>query len=178
MLQNAVTESSRIMRSTRQKLEKSKENLETKHQKMQASIESNRNDFIQKINDMFDGFRDESDKIKEESLDMLTALIDNVNDNLSMIAEIGSSSDGKGTEMEALGLAERICNASVNILREERSIKVQSYILFGRIFSHTLRSVTMSGQYKHRRNPSACKIAEESACATGDSACKLIFLYL
>ncbi len=35
----------------------------------------------------------------------------------------------------------------------------------------------MSGQYKYRRNASACKIAEESACTTGDSACKLIFLY-
>ncbi len=36
---------------------------------------------------------------------------------------------------------------------------------------YTLRSVMMSGQYKYRRNPSACKIAEESACTTGDSAC-------
>ncbi len=43
---------------------------------------------------------------------------------------------------------------------------------------YTLRSVTVSGQYKYRTNPSACNIAEESACTTGDSACKLIFLYL
>ena len=28
-------------------------------------------------------------------------------------------------------------------------------------FFYTLRSVTMSGQYKYRRNPSACKIADE-----------------
>ena len=28
---------------------------------------------------------------------------------------------------------------------------------------YTLRSVTMSGQYKYRRNPSACKIAEDSS---------------
>ncbi len=43
------------------------------------------------------------------------------------------------------------------------------------IFNYAaLRSVTMSGQHKYRRNPSACKIAEESACTTGDSACKLI----
>ncbi len=26
----------------------------------------------------------------------------------------------------------------------------------------------MNGQYKYRRNPSACKIAEESACTIGD----------
>ena len=34
----------------------------------------------------------------------------------------------------------------------------------GSVLFYTLRSVAMSGQYKYRRNPSACKIAEESAC--------------
>ncbi len=129
MLENAVEENRKTMKSTRQKLEKRKENIESTHYKMQENLESNRNDFIQKINDIFDGFRDQAEKIKEESLDILTALIDNVNDNLSEIADIAGSSDGKGTELEAQNLAEGICKSSANILREERSIKVQNSIL-------------------------------------------------
>ncbi len=37
--------------------------------------------------------------------------------------------------------------------------------------SYTLRSVTMSSHVKYRGNPLACKIQEDSACNTGDSAC-------
>ncbi len=45
------------------------------------------------------------------------------------LTHIASSSDGKGTELEAQILAEGICKSSANILREERSIKVQNSIL-------------------------------------------------
>ncbi len=38
---------------------------------------------------------------------------------------------------------------------------------------HTLRSVTMSGHVKCKRNSLACKMQEDSACNTGDPACKL-----
>ena len=44
--------------------------------------------------------------------------------------------------------------------------------------TYTLRSVTMGGHAKYRRNSLACKMQEDSACNTGDWACNFIFLYL
>ncbi len=46
------------------------------------------------------------------------------------------------------------------------------------LYTRTLRSVTMSGHVKYKRNSLACKMQEVSACNTGDSACNFIFLYL
>ena len=43
---------------------------------------------------------------------------------------------------------------------------------------YTLRSVTVSGHVKCKRNSLACKIQEDSAGNSGDSACNFIFLYL
>ena len=43
---------------------------------------------------------------------------------------------------------------------------------------YTLRSGTMSGHVRYKRNSLACKMQGDSACKTGDSACKLILLYL
>ena len=43
--------------------------------------------------------------------------------------------------------------------------------------SYNLRSVTMNGHVKYKRNSLACKMQEDSACNTGDSACNFIFLW-
>ncbi len=44
------------------------------------------------------------------------------------------------------------------------------------VHQYTLRSVTTSGHVKYRRNSLACKMQEDSACNTGDSACWLVLI--
>ena len=39
------------------------------------------------------------------------------------------------------------------------------------LWAYTLRSVTMSGHVKYKRNSLACKMQEDNACNTGNSAC-------